>query len=361
MIKANPLRDHVAAVSCGVFQNTAVLDLDYAEDSEAETDANFIMTGAGNHRGGAGHRREDAVQRGAIAGAAGARATRHRQARRSAEDGGDVSTCRIADHGPARDRDPQSGQARRDARSAFGLRRRGRFGRRVEACRSRRKPARRSRPTPASRRWPPPRHPNMPAFADDSGLAVDALDGEPGIHSARWAGPDKDFRRAMNEVQTRLIERGAKAPERRRAHFVSALCVAWPDGHVEEFEARVNGRWSGRRAAPRASATIRCSCRTGTPAPSAKCQPRKSTACRRRDRACRIARAPSSSLRRRALASGDDARPSASTCTGRSACRSARTATSTATSAMPRSTRRASCARSKPRSPRLPRACPAAR
>jgi XTP/dITP diphosphohydrolase len=81
----------------------------------------------------------------------------------------------------------------------------------------------------------------MAAFADDSGLAVDALDGEPGIHSARWAGPDKDFRRAMNEVQTRLIERGAKAAERRRAHFVSALCVAWPDGHVEEFEARVNG------------------------------------------------------------------------------------------------------------------------
>jgi ribonuclease PH len=48
MLKANPLRDHVAAVSCGVFRNTAVLDLDYAEDSEAETDANFIMTGAGN-------------------------------------------------------------------------------------------------------------------------------------------------------------------------------------------------------------------------------------------------------------------------------------------------------------------------
>jgi XTP/dITP diphosphohydrolase len=81
----------------------------------------------------------------------------------------------------------------------------------------------------------------MPAFADDSGLAVDTLDGAPGIHSARWAGPDKDFRRAMNEVQTKLIERGAKAPERRRAHFVAALCVAWPDGHVEEFEARVNG------------------------------------------------------------------------------------------------------------------------
>jgi XTP/dITP diphosphohydrolase len=82
---------------------------------------------------------------------------------------------------------------------------------------------------------------NMPSFADDSGLTVDALDGQPGIHSARWAGPDKDFRFAMNKIQTLLIERGAKAPERRRGHFVSALCVAWPDGHVEEFEATVDG------------------------------------------------------------------------------------------------------------------------
>lgn len=80
-----------------------------------------------------------------------------------------------------------------------------------------------------------------PAFADDSGLVVDALGGEPGIHSARWAGPDKDFRTAMNRIQTLLIERGAKQPEQRRAHFVAALCLAWPDGHVEPFEGRVDG------------------------------------------------------------------------------------------------------------------------
>ena len=81
----------------------------------------------------------------------------------------------------------------------------------------------------------------LPAFADDSGLVVDALDGAPGIHSARWAGPEKNFRRAMETIEVKLYERGATAPEKRKAHFVSALCVAWPDGHVEDFEARVDG------------------------------------------------------------------------------------------------------------------------
>jgi XTP/dITP diphosphohydrolase len=81
----------------------------------------------------------------------------------------------------------------------------------------------------------------LPAFADDSGLVVDALDGAPGIYSARWAGPDKDFRRAMETIEDKLAERGATTPERRKAHFVSALCVAWPDGHIEDFEARVDG------------------------------------------------------------------------------------------------------------------------
>jgi XTP/dITP diphosphohydrolase len=81
----------------------------------------------------------------------------------------------------------------------------------------------------------------LPAFADDSGLVVDALDGEPGIYSARWAGPDKNFSRAMTTIDDKLRERGATAPAQRKAHFVSALCVAWPDGHVEDFEARVDG------------------------------------------------------------------------------------------------------------------------
>ncbi len=81
----------------------------------------------------------------------------------------------------------------------------------------------------------------LAAFADDSGLVVDALDGAPGIYSARWAGPSKDFNMAMARIEHLLAERGAIEPARRRAHFVSALCVAWPDGHVEEVEARVDG------------------------------------------------------------------------------------------------------------------------
>lgn len=81
----------------------------------------------------------------------------------------------------------------------------------------------------------------LPAFADDSGLVVDALDGAPGIHSARWAGATKDFSAAIAKVEDMLRARGASKPEQRGAHFISALCVAWPDGHVEKFEGRVDG------------------------------------------------------------------------------------------------------------------------
>jgi len=81
----------------------------------------------------------------------------------------------------------------------------------------------------------------LPAFADDSGLVVDALDGGPGIYSARWAGPAKDFKHAMEKVEAGLRERDVFTPAQRSAHFVSVLAVAWPDGHVEEFEGRVDG------------------------------------------------------------------------------------------------------------------------
>ena len=81
----------------------------------------------------------------------------------------------------------------------------------------------------------------LPAFADDSGLVVEALGGAPGILSSRWAGPDKDFGRAMRVIGDKLKGQGATDPEKRRAAFVAALCLAWPDGHMEEFEGRVEG------------------------------------------------------------------------------------------------------------------------
>ncbi|WP_414903187.1 RdgB/HAM1 family non-canonical purine NTP pyrophosphatase [Sphingomonas flavalba] len=79
----------------------------------------------------------------------------------------------------------------------------------------------------------------LPALADDSGLCVDALGGDPGIFSARWAGAEKDFGYAMRLVHEHLVELGPDTP--RDAHFVCALSVAWPDGHIESFEGRVDG------------------------------------------------------------------------------------------------------------------------
>ena len=81
----------------------------------------------------------------------------------------------------------------------------------------------------------------LPAFADDSGLVVDALDGAPGIFSARWAGANKDFTAAMTRIERLLRERDAMQASQRKAHFVSALCIAWPDGHLEQVEARAQG------------------------------------------------------------------------------------------------------------------------
>lgn len=79
----------------------------------------------------------------------------------------------------------------------------------------------------------------LPALADDSGLVVEALGGEPGIYSARWAGPDKDFGLAMKLVNDALVAKGPDAGH--DAHFICALALAWPDGHVEAFEGRVDG------------------------------------------------------------------------------------------------------------------------
>jgi len=81
----------------------------------------------------------------------------------------------------------------------------------------------------------------LPSFADDSGLCVEALGGDPGLYSARWAGPEKDFNAAMAKVEAGLQEKGAVTPSQRRAWFISALSVVWPDEHEFAVEGRVNG------------------------------------------------------------------------------------------------------------------------
>lgn len=84
----------------------------------------------------------------------------------------------------------------------------------------------------------------LPALSDDSGLAIDALDGAPGVYTANWAEREdgsRDFAMAMEKVEKALQDKGATTPAERTARFVSVLCLAWPDGHVELFRGEVEG------------------------------------------------------------------------------------------------------------------------
>jgi len=93
----------------------------------------------------------------------------------------------------------------------------------------------------------------LPALADDSGLAVDALGGDPGIYSARWAGPSKDFSIAMSKVNGAVLEIETRTGviQTRKARFICALSLAWPDDHVETVQGEVVGNlvWPPRGAA----------------------------------------------------------------------------------------------------------------
>ena len=88
------------------------------------------------------------------------------------------------------------------------------------------------------------------AISDDSGLCVEALNGEPGVYTADWAGPDRDWNRAMRLVEEKLQAAGAVTPEQRRAYFACTLCVLWPDREERIFEGRAKGTlaWPPRGA-----------------------------------------------------------------------------------------------------------------
>ena len=83
----------------------------------------------------------------------------------------------------------------------------------------------------------------LPALSDDSGLVVDALDGQPGVYTADWAETDngRDFAMAMRKVEDLLQEKGAVTPDARTGRFVAVLCLCWPDGHAEYFRGEVEG------------------------------------------------------------------------------------------------------------------------
>jgi len=79
------------------------------------------------------------------------------------------------------------------------------------------------------------------AVSDDSGLCVEALGGEPGVYTADWAGPERDWNRAMRLVEEKLAAKGANTPAQRRAYFACTLCVMWPDGEERIYEGRAEG------------------------------------------------------------------------------------------------------------------------
>lgn len=84
-------------------------------------------------------------------------------------------------------------------------------------------------------------HSGLVALADDSGLCVEALGGDPGVYTADWAGPDRDWMRAMRLVEEKLAAKGATTPDRRRAAFVCTLCVRWPDGEERLYVGKAPG------------------------------------------------------------------------------------------------------------------------
>ena len=236
MIKDMPLKEHVAAVSCGIYQGVPVLDLDYAEDSAAHTDANFVITGIGRAGRGAGHRRGRGVFRSRTDHLARPCQRRRRSSGEPAEAGDRLDEPQA--RRPDRHRDPQRGQVARDARIARALRDRGGFGWRTRACRTGRDrrgfqfqradqgagsgPGRRT--AGSGRRFP----------ASVSRLSA--------VRRASFprAGPAK-ARISPPPWRGSSTRRAYSGSPSRRAHFVSALAVAWPDGETATVEGKVFG------------------------------------------------------------------------------------------------------------------------
>ena len=230
VLKGAPLVGQVAAVSCGIVGAQPVLDLDYAEDSAAEADANFVLTACRRPRGSAGDGRARAVLRGRTQRPAGARAKRGGAAVRAAARGaGGVTAVRRLAAGARLVIATHNGGKLREiadllAPHGVGAVSAGALGlpEPDETATDFVGNARLKAHAAAAAA-------GLPALADDSGLCAAGLGGAPGVVSARWAGPEKDFSAAMARVQREL----GTNPDRRAA-FVCALALAWPDGRLRD-------------------------------------------------------------------------------------------------------------------------------
>ena len=237
VIKTVPLIGQVAAVSCGISGGEPVLDLDYAEDSAADADANFVLTDSGGIVEIQGTAEKQRVQRGAVARHAGLCPSGRRGAVRGTAPG---HRCRVM----ARKLQP-------GAKLVLASHNPGKLAEIADLLR----PHEVTVISAGALGLPEPeetatdfvgnarikalaaaRASGLPALADDSGFCVAALGGTPGVYSARWAGSGKDFAAAMARVNREM----ANAADR-RAWFVAALCVAWPDDHTETFVGRIDG------------------------------------------------------------------------------------------------------------------------
>ena len=272
MVKANVLRDNVAAISCGIYNGTPVLDLDYAEDSEAETDANFVMTGDGRIIEVQGTAEKTpfseaeflalmALARKGVARLVDLQKMAVASRMASSHAPPNQGKLVIATHNPGKLAEMRELLAPHgvEAISAGELG----LGEPEETGDSFHANARIKAVAAAKAA-------QLPAFADDSGLAVDALDGAPGIFSARWAGPTKDFNAAMARIERLLQERGATTPDAARRISSPRSASPGPTAISRRSRRAPTALWCGRRAAPPASATIRCSCRMALRAPSAR-------------------------------------------------------------------------------------------
>ena len=270
MIKnGNALRDHVAAVSCGLYGGEAVLDLDYAEDSEADADANFVMTGSGGIVEVQGTAEPSPSARSSSTSSW--RSRKHgiaelvaiAEAHRRLSHGGRAEARR-----PHRDRDPQRGQGSRACRAVRPIGVETRLGRRARTAEPEETGASFAENAKTQGEAAADAS-GMLAVADDSGLEVTALGGAPGIHSARWGGPAKDFRSRHGARQSRA--RGERLQRSKRQVRLRACATPAQNAEtmVHERQDRGNAR-SGRRAGRAVSAMIRSSCPTARSRPSAR-------------------------------------------------------------------------------------------